>query len=152
AVGFSDDFAVDSSKEYRSGGVVAWRKGGVVLGREGRLERPLAVGFTAELRAGGGFAGARPRGAALPLTREGKSARAELRCEGEELRLHHDSTRPAQVVTLGPAGAGPWEVRLAVDHGLIRVKAWRQGTPEPAGWAALRALEQESWRPEAVVA
>src|SRR5262245_6563444 len=51
AVGFRDDFATDTRKDYEVTGDVAWRKGLLTLAEGARLRRPLELGETLDVTA-----------------------------------------------------------------------------------------------------
>src|SRR5262249_12557990 len=121
AVGFRDDFATDSRKDYTVQGDVTWQKGRLTLAEGARLERKFAVGHTVEVRAVLRLPpGADEACLALTLSGGGERVRLELaRVEGK-VRLRQRVSRPLQEVALD--GPGPWALRWQVRWGLVQVK------------------------------
>ena len=149
----ADDFTINTLNEYQVTGDVTWQKGQVILGPKARLVRPLAPGFTTELRAVVRL----PRGPAageirLYLGDRPHQAGIALRSsEGRTVLV--DPQQPDAVVALDLPDAAPvaaatvWSVRFEVRYGVARVKAWPRNAPEPKAWRNLRWMERVVWEP-----
>src|SRR5262249_26386139 len=126
-VGFRDDFAADSRKEYEAKGEVRWQKGSVLLGPGAELRRRLALGYTAELRATVRLQPGEISHVMFCLADGGRRAAGGLALGRGRAVLGNATALPPQVVDLGPAEAGLWDVRLRLRYGLVEVKAWKHG-------------------------
>jgi tetratricopeptide (TPR) repeat protein/CHAT domain-containing protein len=152
-VRFQDDFAADTRKDYETKGDLTWQKGALTLGKEATVSRKLALGYSTEVRAVVRWdkdqrdgqvilrlADAKQRGEVLLRLAEGRTA---LVLPG----------RPERVIALEAGGAKLeavpiWVVRLEVSYGLLRARAWPQGTEEPADWLFIVYLGVTAWQPE----
>src|SRR5262249_24511979 len=145
----TDPFTADTRAAYQVTGTVAWRPGAVTLEPKAALGRPLAPGDPAEVRAVVVFPPGQPAGELrLGLIAAQGEALVRLRRAAGRAELV-SLLDPTQVVAL-PESGGPWVVRVQVRYGLVRVRAWRQGEPEPAAWQSTRYLGKAGWRPAAV--
>jgi tetratricopeptide (TPR) repeat protein/CHAT domain-containing protein len=155
---FQDDFATDTRKDYATKGDVTWHKGALTLGKKAQVSRKLALGYTTEVRAVVRW-GKDQRDGQVILGLDDSNAKVG---GGVFLRLVKGRTelvlpvRPERVIALDDSGVKPdaqplWVVRLDVSYGLLRAKAWRQGTKEPADWQIIRYLGVTAWQPQRLV-
>jgi hypothetical protein len=163
-VRFQDDFRTDTRKDYQVvQGEATWQKGRLTLAEGTLLRRPLDLGSVAEVRAVVRLdRGQSEGGVAFFLTCDSPSPGAGPPAAGGILNLQ--AGKPSLVLSASsrevfpltvPARPGAteeraWVVRLGLHHGLARVKAWPQGTPEPKDWQLQRPAagtrQQPGWR------
>src|SRR5262249_35664699 len=139
-VRFEDDFRTDTRKDYQIKGEVTWQKGRLTLAKGALLHRPLELGSVAEVRAVVRWArGQQEGGLVLGLIGGGQQAAgaALVLSAGKPSLVLLAS--PRQVLPLARAATeASWVVRLELNHGLARARAWPQGTTEPRDWQLLR--------------
>jgi tetratricopeptide (TPR) repeat protein len=145
-----DDFATDTRKRYDLTGTVGWETGALRLAEESRVGRRLEASTAAEVQAAIRFDEGPGAGMLqIILAPAGKAAGpgVVLRLEDSRLTLTLPTPpgRPAGP-EFSPAGAGPWHVRLDLRYGLVRVRLWPKGRPEPAAWQIVR--HEEGWEVE----
>jgi tetratricopeptide (TPR) repeat protein/CHAT domain-containing protein len=155
-VRFQDDFATDTRKDYETKGDVTWHKGALTLGKKAQISRKLALGFTTEVRAILRWDKGQQKGQVILglADAEGRGGVALRLVEGRTALVL--PVRPEQVIALEGGGDKPdaepvWVVRLDLSYGLLRARAWRQGTKEPADWQIIPYLGQTAWQPQRLV-
>jgi tetratricopeptide (TPR) repeat protein len=142
---FADDFGKDSRKEYEIKGDVSWEKGRLLLGGGTEVHRTLELGHRVQMSASlAPRAGKGPTTLFVGLGDKKIRLFVGVRWAEEQVSLVWPA-QPPEVVPLAaaakPAAAGSWEVRLEMDHGLVRWKAWARGQEEPPAWQMVRYLD-----------
>jgi CHAT domain-containing protein/Tfp pilus assembly protein PilF len=148
-VRFQDDFTTDTRKEYTTEGDVSWQQGRLSLGPAAQLTRKLPLGPTADVRA---TVRVPPEVAEITVRLQGEAGTAAVALRGQKGRIVLvNQANPPEEITLPPGDAsGIWVLRCELRYGLLRARAWPQGSPEPNAWQTTRYYGSTALQPQTV--
>ncbi len=125
----------------------------LALGKDGLLGRALALGAVADVRIAVHLPAAKEaRGVVLQFQDEKIIAgRIAFYGLGARAYLANLTGKEKDVLRYDSPGAAVWHVRVEYRHGVVRARAWVEGTKEPDAWATARYTGESLRQPGAVV-